>query len=122
MSTTFDVYIAIPYSHEDERIRHARFEVATAYFAHLINRGIYAFSPITNSHPPAEYGVRTDWDFWEGYDKKVLDACSEIHVLTMPGWGTSKGVTEEINYARSKDMPVKYISPKGYHKEDPVGL
>jgi hypothetical protein len=76
---------------------------------------VNVFSPITHSHP------LTPWipdrlnthSFWLGIDFNWIDTCDELWVYCQPGFDTSYGVNEEIKYARSKGMPVSFITDDG---------
>lgn len=109
---TFDVYIAIPYTHECANVRMARYHKSTEYLAHLSKKDLVAFSPITHSHPMADYDMPTTWDFWAKIDLRILANCEEIHVLTMDGWDVSTGVTAELRAARENGTIVRFIDPE----------
>lgn len=111
MSKAFDVYIAIPYSHGDAVVRHKRFDKATEYLAKLSQERVIAFSPITHSHPLGEWGVPGNWDFWKEIDYRILQSCEEIHVIQLPGWEESTGVSGEVSYAEKLNMKIRYINP-----------
>ena len=106
------IYLASPYSNPDPTIQHQRFEAVCQASAILMQRGFFIFSPICYSHPIAQFGLPTDWAFWEKYDKKFLSMCDEMWVLMLDGWKTSKGVNSEITIARKLGKPVKYICPR----------
>jgi hypothetical protein len=50
------------------------------------------FSPIVHSHPLVRHGLPTHWRFWEAFDRKHIERCDEVAVLTIDGWKTSMGV------------------------------
>lgn len=112
MSKLFDVYVAIPYSHNSLPIKEYRFHLANKYTAELYNNGTFAFSPITHSHPLHVYGTRTDFEFYEPLDLKIIENCKELHVIIADGWLESRGVQAEIAHAHKHRIPVKYICPK----------
>lgn len=106
-----DVYVAVPYSHDDPEIRQERFEVANRYTAKLMRQGLVCFSPITMCHPVAAYGLPGDFAFWEKLNYAYLDLCREIHVLKITGWRDSIGVTAEIQIMRDLGRIVRFVSP-----------
>lgn len=108
------IYIATPYSHELESVQISRFNAVNKYAAELISRGEVVFSPISHSHPVAEYleDCPNDWDFWEKHDLPILGICSDIHVLCLPGWEESKGVHEEIVEAKRLGINISFINPE----------
>ena len=70
-------------------------------------------SGIAASHPVAQYGLPTDWDYWEPIDRKYLEMCDEVVVLTLPSWQESRGVQAEIRLAREMGKPVEYLNFSG---------
>ena len=101
------IYLAGPYSHPDTDIRRERYEQLTAYAGRLMASGKHVFSPITHSHPIAVTGgLPLDWEYWQEYDRKIMSVCTEMHVLMLPGWKESKGVSAELQLARELDLPI----------------
>lgn len=112
MSTSSLIYLAVPYSHSDPRIREQRFRAVNAVAAKLMRNGLHVFSPISHTHPIAEAGnLPTGWDFWEDYDRTLLRTCSKIVVLMLDGWRESTGVTAEIAIAKELGLAVEFIEP-----------
>ena len=80
--------------------------------AELMLDGLHIFSPISHTHPIAEAGgLPLGWDFWESYDRAILNACCEVRVLCQDGWEESVGVQAEIKLAEQMGIPVTYIVP-----------
>lgn len=105
------IYLASPYSHLDPGVRNARFEAACRAAAGLIRAGEIVFSPIAHSHALCKHGLPEDWATWRGIDLAVLAACTELRVLTLPGWTESVGVHAEISWAIKHGLPVRLIAP-----------
>lgn len=103
------VYLASPYSHVSRGMREWRFRVASAAASHLMAQGVGVFSPIAHTHPIAEFGLPKGWEFWEQYDRLMLDKCDRMIVLTMEGWKESKGVRAEIEIMLEAGKPVEYL-------------
>lgn len=108
---TFDVYIAIPYSHPNPAVRVHRYNLATGYLAKLSAEKKVAFSPITHSHPMHEYDLPTDWEFWGAIDLRIISGCAELHVIIEDGWEESIGVQAEIKAAKKLGIPILYVGP-----------
>jgi hypothetical protein len=106
------IYLASPYSHRDSAVRQKRFEAACRAAAALLRADIAVFSPIAHSHPIAEYGVPTTWDFWQRVDRQYLRHCQALVVLRLPGWEASVGVQAEIELARLWGIPVLEVDPE----------
>lgn len=112
------IYLASPYTSnnsnpEDKKsTEHLRFSTTARIAGELINKGHIIYSPITHNHPMK---IRTDlpgdWEFWKSFDEIMIKACSELWVLMLYGWNVSKGVTAEIEIAKSLRMPIKFIDP-----------
>ena len=56
-----------------------------------------------------EYGLPTDWAFWQNFDRTYLDRCDEAIVLMIEGWQRSVGVQAEIVLARELGKPVRFL-------------
>jgi hypothetical protein len=106
------IYLASPYSHPDPAVRQKRFEAACRAAAALLRAGIAVFSPIAHSHPIAQFGVPTTWDFWQRVDRQYLRHCRALLVLRLSGWETSVGVQAEIELARLWGIPVIEVDPQ----------
>ena len=75
--------------------------------------GELVFSPISHTHPIAEAGgLPLGWDFWERYDRAMLDACRRVVVLMLNGWRESVGIQAEIGLAWRMGLPVEYMEPE----------
>jgi hypothetical protein len=105
------VYLAIPYT----RMEESSYTQATEATMLIINQyGHNVFSPITHSHPIAKLGVKGTWDYWQHIDYQFIDWCDEVWVL-IPEQGIGKlfdseGVKAEIQYAKTHNKIIKYIS------------
>lgn len=107
------IYLASPYSHPEVMVREQRFREACCAVATLLASGRAVFSPIVQGHPLVEYGLPTDWPFWERFDRDHLVRCDEVVVLMLDGWRESVGVTAEIRIAVELGKPVRYLAPNG---------
>jgi hypothetical protein len=105
------MYIAIPYSHPDPRVRELRFEIANFVSAKLMNNGKIVFSPISHSHPMVKYGLPTDWKYWKSQDTAFLNMCSEFGIVKIDGWEQSKGVSDERDFMFNREIEIEMIEP-----------
>ena len=103
------IYLASPYSHPDPGVREQRYRAACHATAALLQADLIVFSPIAHSHALVEYGLPTDWAFWERFDRAHLERCDLLLVLMLEGWKTSVGVQAEIRIAREMGKPVRYL-------------
>jgi nucleoside 2-deoxyribosyltransferase len=99
--TTKLYYLASPYSHEDAAVREQRFHQVNEIAIDLINRGYVVIEPIVMGHPKVGQ-LPTDYEFWKRVNTAHISRCDGVIVAdTIDGWSTSKGVTAEIQYAKS---------------------
>lgn len=107
-------YLAVPYSHPDREVRHARFVAANRVAGILMQRGHLVFSPISHTHPIAEEcDLPKGWDFWGAFDHAYLSASKLLIVLCIDGWTESVGVTAEMAIAVGMDVPIEFIAEDG---------
>jgi hypothetical protein len=104
------IYLCSPYSHSDADVRQQRFEAACRAAAELFRQGATVFSPVAHSHAICAYGLPLDWRFWQRHDRRFLEMCDEIAVLTLAGWEGSVGVQAEIAIAKELGKPVTYLA------------
>lgn len=107
------IYLAGPYSHEDEAVRTLRYTLLTAKAAELMQLGHVVISPITHGHAVAiAHELPTDFEWWQNQCLGVLRHASKLCVLTLEGYEESTGVKAEIGYALALGIPIEYISIK----------
>ena len=53
--------------------------------------------------------MTNDQAFWMSFCLTYLERCDELWVYMMPGWDVSKGVAEEIRFAKELGIPITYI-------------
>jgi len=110
------VYLASPYSHDDQAVRQWRFDRINEAASFLMRRGLHIFSPISECHPIAMAGgLPTDWAFWKDYDEAILSMCRALVVLMLPGWDKSTGVAGETQIARRLDIEMLWTYPDDAH-------
>ncbi len=104
-------YLACPYAHSDRAVMEKRVQAATETAYTFFQRGISIFSPLTHNSPLVNMGIGNGWEGkWEGFDLGMLGRAQKLYILTLPGWEDSRGVAEEIAYARKLSIPIEYIS------------
>ena len=101
------IYIAGPYTHEKPEIRQARFEQLSKIAGDVMRLGYWPYSPISHSHPIAEYSeIKGDWDAWEKIDKAEIENCDAMVVVCLCGWSHSVGLKKEKIFADNRSIPV----------------
>ena len=112
------VYLACPYSKGTLAAQLARYEAATHVAAKLIEQRLIVFSPITMTHPIdvilAKKGETLGSHYWVEFDIAFMEACSELMVLTLPGWNESSGVAREMKFFQDRGLAVQYLEPSDY--------
>ncbi len=105
------IYLATPYTHDDQRVVQQRFEQTEAITAHLLKQQKHIVSPIVHCHALAsKHAMPTHFQFWQDYCLTLLDAATELWVVTMPGWDKSTGVQAEIAHAQKRGIQIQYIN------------
>jgi hypothetical protein len=105
-------YLASPYTSPSREIMQARFEEAERCLAWLLGLRIWCYAPIVHCHQLAlNHKLPPDHAFWRDYDRAMILSSSGVLVLKSEGWTTSKGVSEEIDFARQHHVFVRYIKP-----------
>ena len=111
-------YLAIPYSHKDEKVMDYRASVSDFICSKLMKNGRLIYAPISSCHHIAKkYGLPRNWEFWKHLDEEYIKICKRVVVITLPGWEISTGVTAEIELANIYGIPVEKLDPSEYLKE-----
>jgi len=92
-------------------MREERFRAVCRAAVSLLKSGRAVFSPIAHSHPLVEYGLPTNWEFWQRTNIEHLQRFDEVVVLTLNGWKESIGVQTEVRIAGDLGKPVSYLAP-----------
>lgn len=106
------IYLASPYSHPDSRVRACRYWEILNHAADIMATGRSVYSPIVHGHNVAELlhdDLLLDHEFWLKQCTPMLEAAAELWVMQLDGWAISKGIAKEIQIARSREIPIKYI-------------
>ncbi len=102
-------YLAAPYSHPDPAVKKQRLETVAQVSCELFKRGIWIFSPLTHNMTIDAYGINGNWQQWGEFDMEMLRRCNKLMILKLPGWETSKGVQDEITYAKQLGLPIEEL-------------
>lgn len=103
------IYVAAPYSHEDEVIVLDRVELlykAMAIFSNELN--MHVTTPLFMHELVERYAMPGDFAFWEGYCLNLLKRCDKLIVLKIDGWDSSTGVRGEIKFCQENGIPIEY--------------
>jgi hypothetical protein len=104
------IYLAGPYTHDDPMMREIRYHYLVKAEAHLLRQGNAVISPINMCHELGKiYGFSYGYEYWQSRDRSFLERCDELVVLKVDGWKESVGVTDEIFWAKQKEIPISFI-------------
>lgn len=106
------IYIASPYSHPDDNVREENFRKVSQIAADLTAEGFIVLSPITYGHTLLSFKeMPSDWPFWASFCFSLLVKADTLLVCdNLEGWDKSRGVDEEISFARDHDIKIEFFS------------
>lgn len=103
------IYLASPYTDRSNTVMENRYRMVLEAAAELTRQGQCVYSPIVHFHPMAcIYDMPRDIEFWETHSKTMIDRAEMVLVIQIEGWEASIGVVREIEYAKSKGIPVEF--------------
>jgi len=104
------IYLASPYTHKNRETVIWRYERVLREAAKMMEQGHTVFCPIGHSHPIEQMMTkRQGHDFWMKQDIAILRHAESLAVLMLDGWEKSKGMAQEIDFARQAGIPITYI-------------
>lgn len=105
------IYFASPYSHPSKKVREQRATEMLEITARVINEqdAIVPFVPIAYLHPLTVLCPDHDWVSW---DIQFLARFDGMIVVKQPGWETSLGIKEELNFCFEHGIPYAYSKPE----------
>jgi hypothetical protein len=116
------IYLAGPYSNDAPRDKYsaspadkrlARFNALTEAAKYLIEQGRVVYSPITMTHPiDIRLNNQPTSQFWVKFDESFMRHCSELCILTLPGWDYSSGVAREIQFFKNLGITANHLDPR----------
>lgn len=105
------VFVSCPYTGPAEIVEW-RMKKFSEYVAEMETRGqFHAVSTLYNQLV-LDRGIALpgDYGFWQSYSHSLILVSSRVDVLKLPGWQDSVGVQDEIEIAKSRNIPVNYIN------------
>lgn len=107
-------FVAGPFNGTEEE-KEFRTKRIAEYCVKLFNDGFSPISALLMGLSFAKYGsLPIDTETWKKFSENMLNGCSELHVLTLPGWDKSSGVKIEINRALQMGLKIVYINPNDF--------
>jgi hypothetical protein len=106
------IYLACPYTDKSKVVMEERFQVANECAMALMEQGFIVFSPISHSHPIAQYSNRqTDHEFWMKQDLPQLRDSDIFVQILIDGLNTSLGCTIEQQEAQKHNIDIIQMTP-----------
>lgn len=105
-------YLCCPYTSSNPQVCADRVEAADWFAAALMADGFSVFSPISHGHRVAQHldpGLSDSHAFWMNQSIDLLRRCDELFLLPLEGWGQSRGVGIELDFAASAGIPIHVI-------------
>lgn len=104
------IYLASPYTGSELQEANRASNAFSFVRAHLAE-GLPVFSPIV--YTAGFVGSPGHFEAWQFLNDSAIRHASEVWVLCLDGWQTSRGVTHELALARSLGKPIRYFNPEG---------
>jgi len=121
------IYVASPFSHEDEKVRDERVaevEEFVAFITEKYYKECVFFSPIAHSghvYKHMSKGFWRNFDFWiYEVDDYFLEIADEVWILKIDGWDISKGTKYEIDTSHARGLRTRYFEKRGTGGIPPV--
>ena len=104
------IYVASPYTAKSASVRRKRLKASALYAAKAMRAGVPVYSPLAHGEMLAKFlEIGTDYAAWKMHCEAMINGCSQLHVLCIPGWKKSVGVNAEIEYAKSIGKEIVYV-------------
>lgn len=107
-----NVYISLPYSHENNFVREYRFRQCVEHALTIALTGNNVISPVLACHPvynaakAAGISDKIPYEFWIQMSERAMAQADLIHLLKLEGWDQSTGVRHELNWAAEHNIQV----------------
>lgn len=106
-------YLASPYTHDNPIIVNQRVWQVHQAMGWLMSKRYHVYSPIWAAHQACkDYKLPTDHEWWWQSNRVFMSASLGMILLTIDGWGESKGVEAERTYYYLNDKPVYLLDPR----------
>lgn len=107
------IYVASPFTHDDESIKEYRKQINEKVCSHLIKNGFCAISPIAYGCMLIDkhWLINDDFTYWELFCLTLLKKSDMMYIVRLDGWDKSIGVLSEIDFALKNSIPIMFIDP-----------
>lgn len=102
------IYVSCAFGQADPRVREHRIDLVSRFCAKKMREGIVVFCPLIHNYHILKYGLPIGWDYWEKFNKELLQKCDRLYVLKLEDWENSVGIQAEVSIARKFNIPIEY--------------
>lgn len=108
------IYLASPYSHPAPMQRRARYLAVRDVMSLLFKSGVPVFSPIVHMHEAYVAGLLHEGasEAYREWNRTCMRGAACLVVLGLEGWGSSRGIADELRFAEEFDIPSCFISTR----------
>lgn len=107
------IYLASPYTADTREKEEKNYLSVLRFMGKIMTNRLTnntVWSPIVHNHMfSVFYELPKDHLFWRERNHDFIRRCDELWIACIDGWEKSEGVLDEIKFARTCDIPVKYI-------------
>jgi hypothetical protein len=104
------IYLASPYTAKTKEEMEENYQRVLNLTGKIISKRHNVWSPIVHTHLLAlQFDLPKDFEFWKNYNHDFIRRCDALWVVCLPGWKDSKGVADEISFAKTIGIPVVLI-------------
>lgn len=112
------IYLATPYTHQQQKVMQRRYELAKSVVETLTDRGEVVYSPVVYCHPLVagrdKQAKRRDFNIWRHHNMAFLRVCWELWVVQFAGFSESQGMAAEIELAKQLHLPIQWWKPSDF--------
>lgn len=111
--TTYELtYLACPYTDPNPKIMQLRYAVNAQVAADLFKEGIMVFAAsMHNAFIEEIANLKDRFSTWQAFNHLMIERSDRVLVVTLDGWEQSKGVQDQIQYAKKLNKNVELIEP-----------
>jgi len=97
------IYVAGPYWHPNEKLRHLHREIAKLFAVRLVEQGFFPITPHLNTGGFEDL-IHMPESFYHKGDIRLLESCDAV--LLLPNWQHSTGTKAEREHAIHNNIPI----------------
>lgn len=118
------IYLAAPYTHPSALIQEERVRTTAEAVDILLSQGYDCiFAPTVYGHALEKFGAgmtARKHGFWMSQCMHMLQCADELMILPLVGWRESRGIAEEVRFARAVGKQILVPEPKQFPFGEPL--